>query len=131
VARGYTLKTAALIVGVEPKWLDNLLSRYAVPGVTRARQGIQRQISEDGLLAIDACRVLNLELGVSLARAAEIAADLFSSPPGQGEPRFETPSGLTLIWPLTSARQVLRARIIDAVEQTPVIPRGRPPSSRP
>lgn len=129
MSRAYTVAVTALIVGVDAKWLDNLLSRHQLPGVNKRRQGVQRSITEIGLLAIESCRVLNLELGVSLSRAAAITMAALDAK----EPevlRVETESGLVITWSLVAARQRLRARIPDAVEQVPMLARGRPPGRR-
>lgn len=90
---------------------------------------MQRSISELGLLAIESCRVLNFELGVSLARAAAITVTALDAPEREVL-HLETESGLAITWSLVAARHRLHARISDAVEQLPMLTRGRPPRRR-
>lgn len=127
MARSYSVRVVALILRLDGKWLDNLLSRFHLPGVSRSRQGVERGISEDGLLAIELCRILNLELGVSIARSVAIVDTGVHG--GEGDMRFSTPSGLTLSMDLSGVRRRLRERTLDAVEAAPVTRRGRPPRS--
>lgn len=128
MARSYTVKAVALALGVPSKWTDNLLSRHALPGVERSRQGVERRVSDEGLLAIELARILNLELGVSLERAAAIARDMVNSRTAS-EMGFATPSGLSLHFPVAEIEQRLRQRMMDALEATARVPRGRPPRS--
>ena len=125
MARSYSARITALIAGVQPKWLDNLLSRHELPGVSRGRQGLARRISDDGILAVELCRILNHELGVSLAQAADIATRCMASSP-DSELRYSTPSGLTISLPIPVVRARLRDRIMHAVEMVADAPRGRP-----
>lgn len=119
----------ALITGVQPTWLDNLLSRHNLPGVSRSKQGIDRRISEEGMLAVELCRILNLELGISLTHAVEIATQCLNSATDD-ELRFTTPSGLALSLSIAATRARLRGRTMDAAEMVAATPRGRPPGQR-
>jgi hypothetical protein len=129
MARSYNARITALITGVHPKWLDNLLSRYHLPGVAQSRQGVERRISDEGLLAIELCRILNLELGVSVAQAATIARGCMRDA-AEVELRFATPSGLALSLSLSATRARLRERTMEAVEMVAAAPRGRPVRKR-
>ena len=126
--RSYTVRSVALALGLPSKWIDNLLSRHTLPGVERSRQGVERRVSDDGLLAIELARILNLELGVSTERAAEIAREAMSlrTP---GVMKFSTSSGLSLHFPVADIERRLRERMIDALEATARRRRGRPPRS--
>jgi hypothetical protein len=99
-----------------------------LPGVERGRQGVERRVSDEGLLAIEFARMLNLELGVSMERAAEIAREAMSSrtPGGMS---FVTSSGLSLHFPVAEIERRLRERMLDALEATARRRRGRPPRS--
>jgi hypothetical protein len=110
---------------VPAKWLDNLLSRYALPGVERGRQGVERRINDQGLLAAEVSRILNLELGVSMQRAASIARELVQT--SEAEASFATPSGMSLRFPVADIESRLRLRMSEALEATSRVPRGRPP----
>jgi hypothetical protein len=129
MARSYNARITALITGVQPKWLDNLLSRHSIPGVSRSRQGVERRITDEGMMAVELCRILNLELGVSLAQAAEIATQCLRAAT-DSELRYTTRSGLVVSLPIASTRARLRDRTMDAVEIVAAAPRGRPPIQR-
>lgn len=126
--RTYSVKAVALALGVSTKWADNLLSRHALPGVERSRQGVERRISDEGLLAAEISRILNLELGLSVERAVAIAREVVNSSVGE-ETTFATVSGLVMRFPLGAIERRLRERMIDALEATVRVPRGRPPRS--
>jgi hypothetical protein len=111
---------------VQFKWLDNLLSRHSLPGVDRDRQGVERRISDEGMLAVELCRILNLELGVSLSQAAEIATHCLRTAT-DSELSYTTPSGMTLSLSVGSTRARLRERTMEAVEMVGATPRGRRP----
>lgn len=128
MVRSYTVKAVALALGVPSKWIDNLLSRHTLPGVEQSRQGVERRVNDDGLLAIECARILNLELGVSMKRAAAIAREALSSRTPNGM-SFATASGLSLHFPVADLERRLRERMMDALEATARLPRGRPPRS--
>lgn len=125
MARAYNARLVALTIGVPDKWLDNLLSHHDLPGVTRSRQGVERRISDEGLLAIELCRILAKELGIPVTQAAVIVR---SSLPRResAELRFTTASGVQLLLPVASIEHRLRERTLEAVEAVARIPRGRP-----
>ena len=129
MSRAYNVRITALITGASAKWLDNLMSRHHLVGVERQRQGIERRISDDGLLAIELCRILNVELGVSLRRAVAIANDCMRSS-DVAQLRHTTSSGLTLQLPVASTRARLRDRTMEAVEMVATARRGRPALER-
>jgi hypothetical protein len=129
MGRSYSARVTAVIAGVHPKWLDNLLSRHELPGIVRGKQGLARRISDDGILAVEVCRILNLELGVSLSRSAEIASLCLRSD-REAELHYSTGSGLVLSLSIPATRARLRDRTRDAIETAADVPRGRPPGSR-
>jgi hypothetical protein len=114
-------------LGVPAKWLDNLLSRHALPGVERGGQGVERRITDQGLLAAEVSRVLNLELGVSMDRAASIAREMV--PASGSQATFSTPSGISLRFNVADIESRLRLRMSEVLESTSRVPRGRPPRS--
>jgi hypothetical protein len=115
---------AALATGVSPKWIDNLLSHHAVPGVAGGRQGLERSISMHGMLAIEIVRLATEELGLSIARAVAIATKLLSTEPFGSTAR--TSSGVQIFFPIQELERRLRERLVEAVEAAPSVPRGRP-----
>ena len=129
MARSYNVRITAVITGAPIKWLDNLLSRHELIGIDRYRQGMERRISDIGLLAVEMCRILSLELGLSLRRAVAITNDCLRDEPGN-ELRYSVPSGLSLHFPVAATRARLRDRTREAVEMVAVTLRGRPPLAR-
>lgn len=122
--RWYDVKTVALALDVQTKWLDNLLSHHSVRGVARQRQGVERRITDDGVLAIELVRRLGL-LGIGAARAVSIAQAALTTR-GSGDLRYVDDSGIVLLFPATSIERRLRDRMIDAVEAAASVRRGRP-----
>jgi hypothetical protein len=114
---------AALATGVSLKWLDNLLSHNAIPGVSGGRQGLERAISMQGMVTIELVRLLNTELAIPISRAVEIASTLSSD---ADRPRSRTPSGVEISFPMTEVARHLRERLVEAVEAAPRRSRGRP-----
>lgn len=125
MARTYSIKAIALTIGMTPKWIDNLLSHHVVPGATRGRQGIQRRITDEGLLAIELTRVLARELRVPLGRSVDLARRALESR-SSSDGRVSIDSGLILVFNLTAIEHRLRARMLDAVESVARVARGRP-----
>jgi hypothetical protein len=124
----YSIATTAFALGVTEKWIDNLLSQADVPGVVRSRQGVERGITEQGVLAIELVRLLNEELGVSIRTAAELVRQTITLP--AQESRHSTPSGIEVRFPTASLEQSLRERLRDALDAVPPRKRGRPPSQK-
>jgi hypothetical protein len=123
--RTYSIDVIALAVGLAPKWVDNLLSHHAILGASRGRQGVQRRITDEGLLAIELTRLLSRELGVPVGRSAELARKALESR-STSEATVSTGSGVTLVFSLSAIEDRLRARLIEAVESVARVPRGRP-----
>jgi hypothetical protein len=129
MARAYNARTIALTVGQPIKWVDNLLSHHALPGVTRSRQGVQRRVSDEGLLAVELTRILTLDLGVSISRAVELTRTALGSRQGT-DVRLSPGSGVTLTLHASEIEERLRQRVIDAIESVARVRRGRPPKVR-
>jgi hypothetical protein len=126
LARSYSTALIALTIDVSPKWLDNLLSRHELVGVARSSRGSERQITDDGMLAIELVRTLNLELGVSVAAAVRMSMAVLQSAPRDTTWTFALPSGLVLTFPLGDIRARLHQQLADAIEFVAQKPRGRP-----
>jgi len=125
VPRTYSTRVAALAIAVQPKWLDNLLSHFALPGIESGGQGVERRISDDGLLAIEVTRVLADELGMALGIAAVFARALVGQA-SRDIARVTTASGASVTVSLQDVEQRLRRQLADALESSPRIKRGRP-----
>lgn len=126
MARTYDTRTAAAVVDAPVKWIDNLLSHHSLPGIAPGRQGSQRQISEEALLAILMVRRMTIELGIPVRFAADIVRKIG---PQSQELRYETLSGVALLFPRAALEALLRSRLLDAIESAPRPQRGRPPGS--
>lgn len=123
-SRSYDVRVVALTLDVQIKWLDNLLSHHDLPGCTRARQGVERRISDEGILAIEIVRLLNSELGIPLGRAVQLVRDGLSMDSGLA---IRTPAGITITLPHPRLEQRIASGLRDAIEAAPRIARGRPP----
>ena len=126
--RSYDSKMVALTVGHPFKWVDNLLSQNHLPGVVRARQGVARIITHDGLLAIEITRVLSAIAGIPIARAAALATQALAS----GErplARVNLDGGVALEVDVDAIERRLQAQLLMAVETVSRPRRGRPPKA--
>lgn len=126
MSRSYSVRIAAFTLGVSPKWLDNVLSHYAVLGVTNGRQGVERGISDVGLRALEMIRVANQEFAIPIPRAVDIANACVVHP----EARFVADAGVELVFAIDRIDRRLRGRLLDAIEATPRVRRGRPRKGR-
>jgi hypothetical protein len=122
VARSYSVRIAAVALGVPAKWLDNVLSQHDIPGVVSSRQGIERSISDLGIRVLEIVRICAHELGIPVSRSVEIAVSTTAA----ADARFVTASGAELRFAIEAIDRKLRERLIDAIEATPRLARGRP-----
>lgn len=123
--RHYHVDVARFAAKADHKWVDNLLSHFDVPGVERARQGLSRRISADGIYHIALIRILNRDVGLSTSAAVSLAERLLSS----AEHRVEVAEGLELGLDADTLRKQVDAAITEGVESLAPARRGRPPRS--
>ena len=123
--RSYDIGLVALAVGMRSKWVDNLLSHHELPGVSRSRQGVQRRITDDGLLAIELVRMFAADLDMSVAKATLLARAALDARSENGA-TLRTPSGIALSLDLDAIERRLTERVVDAVDSVARVPRGRP-----
>ena len=71
--RSYHVATVAVALECPTKWVDNILSRHELPGVTRERQGISRRVSFEGLVHLGLVQALTADLGLPFAAAVRFA----------------------------------------------------------
>jgi hypothetical protein len=123
--RAVTTGTAAFVLGVSKKDLDNIVSRYTIRGYERGKQGIARRLSlasiEQVALAID----LSRDYSIPIPTALLLAEEALSSREGV----ITSPGGhLAIHADLDRIRRDLQAKLAEAIER--VIPprRGRPPT---
>ena len=128
--RSYTVRLVALTLDCDPKWIDNLLSHHAVPGVHRGRRGVERRVSDDAIVVIEAARILSSELGVPLSKAIALAVAA-SRQRGTSPHGVVSTSGISIVLPFADIEARLRHRIVDAVEALGRIRRGRPRVRKP
>jgi hypothetical protein len=122
--RAYTVNVVAAALGVDPRWVDNVLSTHSIDGVTRERQGVTRKIAPDAILAIAVARDLAAAVGASLGVALNLAAELIRS--GEHSPA----PGVTIRIDLDAVKGRLAARLAEAVDSHPPAQRGRPRESK-
>jgi len=122
--RAYTVATTALALDTPPKWVDNILSHYRLPGIVQAKQGVPRRLNVEALLYLSIILLLTGELGTTVAVAVKIAGQVVA-----GGGALATPGGVRLELDLDALRARLLARLEHAVEVAPLPRRGRPPKS--
>lgn len=127
--RTYGIRLAALALIVPLKWIDNLLSHHELPGVIRSRQGVERRITEEGLLAIEMVRLVSAEIGAPLTRAAHIVRSALRAR-SSGPMTYPAGQGVAVVFDVARIEGALRERIIEAMEFVARIPRGRPRRDR-
>lgn len=130
--RGYSVATAALALGIEYKWLDNLLSQNRVHGVTQARQGIARRLGPDALHVIATVHRLNRELNIPVGAALRLAHTLWDRPQASDPPDAAVVriGELELRLDRSEVRAGVAGAVAEALEMAPRTRRGRPPRNR-
>lgn len=126
MSREYHVDIAQHAASVDAKWLDNLLSRFEIPGVATARQGIARRVSSIGIYHVALIRRLTAELGMSTGIAVSVAMTLLD---GAASAAFCVTAGVELRLNRPEFEREVDAAISVAVESVSPARRGRPPSS--
>jgi hypothetical protein len=124
----YSLATAALALGVERKRLENILSRYEIPGTRQGRQGQARRLTRDATINLAAIIQLEDLLSIPASAAADLvktARGLPKSPDGAAQ--FVRGS-VILIIDFAAIERALLTQLREALEMAPRPRRGRPPS---
>jgi hypothetical protein len=122
VARSYHVEIARFAADADQKWVDNLLSRFDVPGVDSSKQGLSRRISDEGVYYIALIRVLTSDLEVSTAKAVSLAGQLLTVPGS-----VVVADEIELVFDRLDFQRRIDARIAEAVESIAPARRGRPP----
>jgi hypothetical protein len=123
VSRSYHVDIARFVADADHKWVDNLLSRFEIPGVVAAHQGVTRRISGEGMYQIVLIRRLTRELGVSTEKGVGLARDLMTGDRAQ----VQVARGIGLALDRPSFQREVDDRIAEAVEAVVPARRGRPP----
>lgn len=137
MARAYDIAVAAVAIGVERKWLDNLTAQHSIPGTEHVARGVARRLSMRTLLTAAIVRDLNSGLGVPVARGVQVAGSVLGREP---EPRPEFEAGLTaprptlgisesvsLVVDVAQLEMEIERRLLEAMETVVPRRRGRPP----
>jgi len=123
LARFYHVDIARFASDADPKWVDNLLSHFDLPGVERKRQGSSRRLSATSIHHIALIRAISRNLGVSTAFAVSLAARLL----GEGPSKVDVEPAISLTLDRNTFVRRIDAAISVAVESIEPARRGRPP----
>ena len=142
MARVYDIAVAALAIGVERKWLDNLTAQHSIPGTEHVARGVARRLAMRTLMTAAIVRDLNRGLGVPVARGVEIAAKLLAATESEepvGEPSagprqrggapasVEISDSVSLAVDVATIERALERGLVTAMETAIPRRRGRPP----
>ena len=117
-----TTPTAAVVLGISRKSLDNILVTHARHFPLRGKQGRSRRISYGFLERIAVALVLNRDLGAPIGPSLAMADSVI-----QRAGTHQTGSLTTVQFDLVALRATLSHAIATALEETPRPRRGRPP----
>jgi len=123
--RAYTVAATAVALGVNFKWVDNVLSHHQVPGVLQQRQGVTRRVTPPALLVLDVALKLVRSLALPLPRALETAHRLIAA--REGGIQLPGVTSIHLRADVKALADDLSIRLERAVEISPTPRRGRPP----
>jgi hypothetical protein len=110
---------------MNPRQLDNLLSRNDLDGVERKARGVTRRISSDAAVAINIAWQLSEATRIPIASALELSRQLTAN----SNHLISVGDYLTLAIDFASIRADTLARLDTAVETVGRRRRGRPPPS--
>ena len=137
MARVYDIAVAALAIGVERKWLDNLTAQHSIPGTEHLARGVARRLSMRTLLTAAIVRDLSRGLGVPVARGVAVASLVLGAEPTDQPVPASTPTaqraGLQIADSVSLSIDVARLemeierRLLVAMETMVPRRRGRPP----
>ena len=121
--RGYTVASAAVALSVGPKWVDNALSHYRIPGVQQSRQGVARRLTAESVLVLEIALRLMRSLTLPLRTALDISAAVVASTTSS-----YSADDCVLEVDVAAIRAAIDRRLAEAVEFAPAPRRGRPPA---
>ena len=145
MARVYDIAVAALALGVDRKWLDNLTTQHVVPGAEHFARGVPRRLSMRTLVTAALVRDLSRQLGVPVARGIDVAKGFLGGQAPIGSPgesasngeQATTPNGSSVVRPVGSAMTLaidiaalereIEVQLLSAMETAVPRRRGRPP----
>lgn len=142
MARAYDIAVAALALGVERKWLDNLTSQHPIPGTEHVARGVARRLALRALLIAAIVRELNQGMGAPVGRAVALATRILDERDGAagnlssqaGSPvqpgavaTISISETISLSVDLGHIERDIERRLVDAIERSVPRRRGRPP----
>ena len=137
MARAYDIAVAAVAIGVERKWLDNLTTQHSIPGTEHVARGVARRLSMRTLLTAAIVRDLNTGLGVPVARGVQVAESVLGGEPvGKTDleggsvmtrPAHVISEAVSLVVDVAKLETEIERQLIVAMETVVPRRRGRPP----
>jgi hypothetical protein len=125
--RIYHLDVARHASGAESRWVENLLTRFPLPGVESPGKGSSRRITNVGIYHVALVSRLVRAMGVSLEPASMLAVRLLAAPTNEPIVVF---GDLELRLDRTAFVASVDALIAEAAEATLPRRRGRPRRGR-
>jgi len=122
--RAVTSATAATVLGIRPKQLDNVLARIGARAFPIGRQGRDRRLPIQRLPELALTLELVTRLGVPVRKAHRVAAAIL-----QGD--LDAGPVLQLAVDLAHLRRRIDERLALAIETVVRLPRGRPTQTQP
>jgi hypothetical protein len=118
----YDVSAAAEALDIDPKQLDNIISRNAIPGVERRTRGVSRRLTLDAVVVIGVALELVSALRIPVAQAVRTAIELAR------QEGFAVPVGryAKLEVDIQTLRASTSKRLDEAVESVGRRVRGRP-----
>ncbi len=123
----YDTRVAAAALNLPEAWVSSVLTRFAIAGVERGRQGFRRRLNADAVVCIAIAHGLVADLGVTSEAAVSLAHELVRS---RGEPLRRAAGLLTISYDLVASKQRIRAALDAAVVRETEVRRGRPRTRR-
>lgn len=117
--RAVTSDTAAAVLGVSRRQLDNALSRIGSAAIDIGRQGVSRRIPINRLPVLFVALELTARTGLPVRRSYQVAAALVAR-------EFVPGPYLRLEVDLDRIRRIIDERLAVAIETTVTPVRGRP-----
>lgn len=121
--RAVTTATAAAVLGVKRKALDNILGRVDTPEIPKGRQGVERRIPVSALVELFLATELSARLGTPSQQAFALAQELTRGGTVQVGPFLHVEADLA------GVQAEVDAQLEVAIESVVRRRRGRPPRS--
>jgi hypothetical protein len=124
--RAFVVAAVALAMHVDRKLLDNVLSRHAVRGTAKGRQGRSRRITPETVLTLAITLDLMHALSLTAAAAIALAERVIDAPQGE----LQLMDGMTLRVNVERTTREVAERLRDVGESVVPRRRGRPRATR-